>query len=78
MDRDDKLRLCEQWLAKDYKIDEHTAHRLISNLDIDDIVLEFFHEELEEAEREYEEKQRADYEYNLKYYNDGWSDHEGV
>ena len=78
MEFDEKVEYCEELLAEDYKIDKHTAHRIIRDLEIEDDVIEAYQEEISEKEKELEEQSERDYEYNLKHYNDGWKDHEGV
>ena len=74
MEYEDKIALCEKWLAEDFKIDVRSAHRLIYDLDIDTIVFERYEEELNEAEKDLEKE----WEYDHAHYNDGWNDHIGV
>lgn len=74
MEFDEKIEFCTHLMAMDYDIDEHTAHRIIYNFDIEDAVIERYEEEIAEKE---EDLQR-EYEYNKKLYNDGWNDHVGV
>lgn len=78
MDFEQKMKLCEQWFAEDFKIDQWKAHRIIYDLSLEDIMTEHYAEELENAEQEYLEQQKAEAEHNREHYNDGWSDHEGV
>ena len=78
MDFEQKMELCSQWLSEDYKIDKQTAHKIISDLDIYNRVVEYYQDWLNEKEKEYLEQQKAEAEYNREHYADGWSDHEGV
>ena len=67
---DEKLELCEQWLSEDYKIDKHTAHRIILDLNIEDEVFEFYQDLLEETEKEKREKCQEEIEQNKDLYFD--------
>ena len=52
MDFEQKMKLCEQWFAEDFKIDQWKAHRIIYDLSLEDIMTEHYAEELENAEQE--------------------------
>lgn len=68
MDWSDKVEYCEELLAEDYKIDKHTAHRIIRDLEIEDDVVEAYKEEIAEKEKEQEEKDTKEIEMNKDLY----------
>lgn len=78
MEWSEQVEYCEELLAENYKISKQVAHQIISDLEIEEDVIEAYKEEISEKEKELEEQSERDYEYNLKHYNDGWKDHEGV
>lgn len=80
MEDEEKLELCEKYLAEDYKIDKHTIHRIIRDLEIEDVVMEYYKEVLNEVCNEQEEQEQAEFEHEefLKHYSDRWNDHVGV
>lgn len=74
MEYQDKLEVCYYEMYKDYKLTPDQARKIISDLDIEDIVIKYY----EDAIKEKEDRLLADAEYNEKHYADGWSDHVGV
>ena len=56
MEYEEKIKLCEKYFAEDYEIDEHTAHRIIRDMEIQDTVIQMYAEELQEAEEEKQEE----------------------
>lgn len=49
MDYEFKKDLIIELLARDYKISEDTAKAIINDLDIDDILFEYYEEEIDRA-----------------------------
>lgn len=74
LDFEKELEICCEEMAKDYRITERTARRIICDLDIEDLVIEYY----EDAIKEEEERLELEAEMERKMYNDGWSDHVGV
>lgn len=68
MDYDDKLDLCADLMGDDFHIPSRTAYSIIINLELEDIVLERYAEEIEEAEREQEAKWEKEIEMNPDLY----------
>ena len=56
MEYEEKIKLCEKYFAEDYEIDEHTAHKIIRDMEIQDTVIQMYAEELQEAEEERQEE----------------------
>ena len=56
MEYEEKVKLCEKYFAEDYEIDEHTAHKIIRDMEIQDTVIQMYAEELQEAEEERQEE----------------------
>lgn len=68
MEWSEKVEYCEELLAKDYKIDKHTAHRIIRDLEIEEDVVEAYQEVIAEKEKEQEEKDTKEIEMNKDLY----------
>jgi hypothetical protein len=73
MDYQDKLDICYKSFAEEFGITEKQAKRIINNFDLEDSVMDYYQEEIKQAQ------EIIDYEYeqNKKHYNDGWQDHIG-
>ena len=73
MDYEEKLDVCYKEMQEEFGITERQAVRILNDLDIEDLVIEYYENEIRKAEEEKE----ADYKYNQAHYNDGWQDHIG-
>ena len=74
LDFDKKLDICCKEMANDYGISKKTAHNIIIDLGIEDVVIDYY----EDAIKEEEEWLELEAEMERKMYNDGWKDHEEV
>lgn len=68
MEWSEKVEYCEELLAEDYKIDKHIAHRIISDLEIEEDVVNAYHEAIAEKEKQQEEKDTKEIEMNKDLY----------
>lgn len=74
LDFDKKLDICCKEMAKDYRITETKAWHIIRDLDIEDVVIEYYEEAINEEESWLEQEAEME----RKMYNDDWKDHEEV
>jgi len=60
---DEKLNICAEEMAKDYDISEETARRIIIDMDLYDIVFDYYEDcfikRAKEKEQQWEEEYRA-------------------
>jgi len=70
MEFEDELEICCEEMSKDYGISEKTAYRIILDLDIEDTVIKYYSEAIEEAEREQRETWQKEIDDNPDLYRD--------
>ena len=71
MEDDKKIDFCAELFAEDFKINYMTAKRIITWLDIEDKIFEYYEEEITNKENELEEEAEKEYQMNKDlFFND--------
>lgn len=70
MEREEKLEVCYQQMSEEFGITEKQAFKIVFGLEIEDAVLEYYAESIEQAEENQMEEWEEEIEMNSDLYND--------
>lgn len=70
MEFDEKLDLCADLMAEEFCVSSHTAWTIINNLNLEDIMFDYYEDKIREAEEEQEAKWDREIELNPDLYKD--------
>lgn len=70
MDYEEKLEICCKQMAEEFGIKEEKAYRIITWLDLEEIVMEYYEDAIKEAEEEQEATWQREVEMNPDFYRD--------
>ena len=68
LDFDKEIEICCEEMAREYKISEETAKHIISDFDLYDMAREYYEDAIKEAEQDYLDRQRREFEDNQDIY----------
>lgn len=70
MDYEEKLEICCKQMAEDFGIKEMQAYKIITHLDLEDMIMEYYEDAIKEAEEEQEARWEREIEMNPDLYRD--------
>lgn len=68
MEFNEKLELCQDLMNQDFGVTKEQAKKIIRDLGIEDVVIAYYHEEIEDAEEEQREKWQREIKMNRDIY----------